>query len=316
MYNSILETVGNTPLIRVVDKLYNDLHINLFCKLEFMNPTGSVKDRAASYIIRYLLEKKIINQDTLLIESSSGNFGVSLSAYAKYFNLRFACVIDPLISPINEYLISSFGAEITKVEEADVNGGYLLRRIEVVNQLQENNPNSYWINQYENPLNAEAYNVTLAEELCNSLDKIDYVFIGVSSGGTITGISQKIKERYPKAKIIAVDIEGSVIFGQIPMKRHIPGIGSSKIPKILEHACIDDVVVVSEEETVNTCKMLVSENCLFAGGSSGSVVSAIIKYFKNKKNNKDCNVVTILPDRGERYFNTIYSNQWIKQLYK
>jgi cysteine synthase A len=313
LINNILDKVGNTPLVAISQRDIPNL--NLFAKLEFYNPTGSVKDRAASYIIKRLLDDNIINKDTTLIESSSGNFGVALSAYSKINGLKFICVIDQNTSPVNEMLIKASGAITIKITKPDMYGGYLLNRIAKVKEIITQTPNIYWVNQYGNPLNAEAYNKTLGREICEEAPNeiIDYVFMGVSSGGTITGVSQRVKEKFPLAKLIAVDIFGSVIFGGAPMKRYIPGIGSSMAPKILQSALIDDVVFVNEIETVKCCKELLQEHNIFAGGSSGSVFAAIKKYFSCRKNKKPINVVCIFPDRGERYCNTVYNEGWCKE---
>jgi cysteine synthase A len=286
--------------------------------LEFYNPTGSVKDRAACYILKKLLDLQEIDQDTTMIESSSGNFGVALSAYCKMNRLKFICVVDPCISPINEMLIRSMGTLVIKVTEPDENGGYLLNRIRKVNSLLQDIDNSYWVNQYANPYNAEAYTETLAEEICNSMERLDYIFLGISSGGTITGVSRKIKERFPEAKVIGVDIVGSVIFGHPPKKRFIPGIGSSMVPDILKLARIDDVVMMDEVTTIRMCRELLEKHNIFAGGSSGSAYGAVKKYFTEKSPNpdRDINVVTIFPDRGDRYSNTVYDEDWCNDFIK
>jgi 2,3-diaminopropionate biosynthesis protein SbnA len=312
MQTSILNKVGNTPMVAINAAQ----HIHLFAKLEFYNPTGSVKDRAASYIIRKALETGIINNDTILVESSSGNFGVALAAYARLYGLKFICVIDKNTSPVNESIIRSYGAQIIKITEPDEYGGYLLNRIERIKGMLLENNNMYWINQYESLLNAEAYFDSLGMEICNEAPQqaIDYVFMGVSSGGTITGVSRKIKDRFPKANVIAVDIVGSVIFGGAPAKRHIPGIGSSMRPKILNNARIDDVVWVSEIETVEGCRELLREHYLCVGGSSGSVYAAIKKYFSLKNITRPVNVITVFPDRGDRYMHTIYNDEWYNEL--
>jgi cysteine synthase A len=312
--SNILNLVGNTPLIKIdSDRLSN---IDLYAKLEYYNPTGSVKDRAAQYIIKKLIDLGEIEKDTTLIESSSGNFGIALSSYCKQFGLKFCCVIDPNINSINETIINKLSTKTIKVTEPDSKGGYLLKRIETVKELLSSIPNSYWINQYANPYNAEAYYNTLGVELCNQMDSIDYVFLGVSSGGTITGVSKRIKENYPNAKIIAVDVEGSVIFGGLPKKRYIPGIGSSMVPDILKQALIDEVIVVDEFSTIDMCHELLEKHMIFAGGSSGSVLTAINKYFLNKVFVNKPNVVAIFPDRGDRYANTIFNSDWCDSLRK
>ena len=275
--NNYLDCVGNTPMLHL--EIEHPEDIDLFAKLEFCNPTGSVKDRAANHIIQKLLDRNEINKDTTLIESSSGNFGIALAAYCKKFGLKFIAAIDPCINPINETLMKAYGATVVMVDVPDCNGGYLLNRIEKVKQLTKEIENSYWVNQYGNPYNAEAYYKTLGEEICDCLDTIDYLFLGISSGGTITGVSQKIKERFPDVKVIAVDIYGSVIFGNPPRKRYIPGIGSSMVPDIIKQAKIDDVVMVDELATIDMCHELLCKYNIFAGGSSGSVLAGIKKYF-------------------------------------
>lgn len=179
-------------------------------------------------------------------------------------------------------------------------------------------PNLYWVNQYANPLNAEAYYGSLGREICQEApgQRVEYVFMGVSSGGTITGVSKRVKKEYPNAKIIAVDIYGSVIFGGPPQKRYIPGIGSSLQPKILEEAIIDDVVMVTEYETIVGCKELLEKHNLFAGGSSGSVYVGIKKYFSNRQIYKPVNVMCVFADRGERYIETIYNEAWSEMIRK
>jgi 2,3-diaminopropionate biosynthesis protein SbnA len=314
--NCHLERVGNTPMVQLPLQEPGLENINLFAKLEFYNPTGSVKDRAANYIIKTLLDRKEIDKDTTLIESSSGNFGIALSAYCKKNGLKFIAVVDPCILPINEFLIKSFDAKVIKVNVPDCGGGYLLNRISKVKELLKEIDNSYWVNQYGNPYNADAYYHILGVEICDTLENIDYVFMGVSSGGTITGVSNKIKEKFPNAKVIAVDIFGSVIFGHPPHKRYIPGIGSSMVPEILKKAKIDDVVMVDEISTIEMCYELLNKHYIFAGGSSGSAFAAIKKYFASEKINKKVNVVTVFADRGERYANTVYNEEWCREFNK
>ncbi len=310
----VLYKLGNTPLVQLdTDRNRN---IDLYAKLEFYNPTGSVKDRAANYIINKLFERREIDKNTTIIESTSGNFGISLSAYCKKKGLKFIAVVDPHITPVNEMLISSYGAQIIKVTQPDENGGYLLNRIKKVKELTAEIDNSYWINQYGNPYNAEAYYYSLGEEICNAFDRLDYAFIGVSSGGTITGISNKIKEKFPEVKVIAVDIIGSVIFGNPAKKRYIPGIGSSMVPMILKQAKIDEVVMVDEESTVQMCHELLKKHYIFAGGSSGSAFAAVKKYFKTKAPKTKAAVVTIFADKGERYSSTVYDRNWCTHIFK
>lgn len=316
MINNILNKVGNTPLISI--PMDENPNLNIFAKLEFYNPTGSVKDRAACYIISRLLNEGIINKDTTLIESSSGNFGVALSAYAKLNGLKFICVIDKTTLPVNEMLIRQQGAEVICITQPDEHGGYLMNRLKKIKEILSTTDNIYWINQYGNPLNAQAYYNSLGKEICFEAprQKLDYLFMGISSGGTITGVSRKVKEMYPNVKIIAVDVYGSIIFGGKARKRFIPGIGSSMRPDILNDAKIDDVVYVNEEETISSCRELLELHNLYAGGSSGSVYAAIKKYFSENKIDSQVNVMCVFADRGERYITTIYDDDWCDRIRK
>ncbi|MFB6367485.1 2,3-diaminopropionate biosynthesis protein SbnA [Paenibacillus elgii] len=312
IYNSILSRVGKTPIVKMeVPELPG---LELYAKMEMFNPTGSVKDRSAFYILDKLLATGQINQETVIIESSSGNFGLALSAFCRERGLLFYCVIDANIMPDNETLINRLSGKVFKITEPDANGGYLLNRIKKVKELRQAIPNSYWVNQYENPLNAESYYETLGVEINETFDELDYVFMGVSSGGTITGVSNKVKEKFPNAQVIAVDIEGSVIFGHAPAKRRIPGIGSSMYPKILDQAQIDEVIMVDEKTTIDLCHRLFTDYRILAGGSSGSVFAGILAYFKDKPLEKKAKVITVFPDRGDRYASTIFNPNWYSAL--
>lgn len=313
IYDSVLDFVGQTPMVKITsEELFN---INLFVKLEGNNPTGSVKDRAASYTVETLLKDNKIDQQTTIIESSSGNFGIALASYCKKVGLKFVCVVDPKILSVNEMLIKSLGATLIKIDEPDESGGYLKTRLKKVRELQMMIKNSYWINQYENKLVSQAYYETIGREICHEI-KIDYIFLAVSSGGTITGISNYVKEAFPQSKVIAVDTEGSVIFGLKSKNRSIPGIGSSITPAILKNATIDEIVIIDEQVTIDMCRELLSQHAIFVGGSSGTVYGAIKKYFKGRSLERTPNVVAVFADRGERYFDTIYNDEWCNQIRK
>ena len=308
MQNRLNTATKSTPLINLREPYLPT--INLYAKLEGFNPTGSVKDRAAYYILDKALRTREINKNTLILESSSGNFGIALAARCAQLGLKFYCVIDENISPTNETIIRSLGAQVHKISEPDEKGGYLLNRIEKTKELLASHKNAYWVNQYANPYNAEAYYETLGKEIYEEVKNIGYLFIGVSSGGTISGVSRKIRELSPETRIIAVDAEGSVIFGGQSKKRFIPGIGSSMVPEILKSALIDEVIHVPEKMTVEACHDFLKRNNIRIGGSSGTVMAAIRLYFKDKCVPEGTNIVTIFPDRGERYVDTIYNKDW------
>ncbi|WP_437733205.1 2,3-diaminopropionate biosynthesis protein SbnA [Sorangium sp. So ce1335] len=304
----LLEAIGGTPVICL--DLPNLPRVHIQAHLEFTNPTGSVKDRAAAFIIDRLLSTGRLKRGSRLIESSSGNFGIALAAYAHYRGLQFCCVIDPRITPANEAILRASHAELIRVTEPDDAGGFLKTRLAKVQEILAREPDTYWINQYANPLNAEAYSTTLAEEMCAAAPRLDYVFLGVSSGGTIAGVSRRVKELRPKVQVIAVDSVGSAIFGDTPRPRFIPGIGSSIRPALIETAKIDQVILIDEATTVKACRELYSEYGIFAGGSSGSVLAAVKRHFRTNVPADDVVVATIFADRGERYLDTIYSPSW------
>lgn len=307
---SLSHLIGNTPLV----KLDNEF-INLFIKLEYHNLMGSVKMRAAYYILQQAIMRGDISENTIVIESTSGNFGVALAALCKRIGINFIPVIDPNISLIYENLLHAFSYKVIKVAERDETGGFLLTRIQAINELCNSTKDSFWTNQYGNIDFFWAHYYGLGREIAYQFDKLDYAFIGVSSGGTISGVSRRLKERFPKIKIIAVDSEGSVIFGDKPKKRYIPGIGSSMVPDLLKEAMIDEVIHVPEEKTIEGCFQLFENHSIFGGGSTGTSYYAISQYFRNKVLGNPPNVVFLAPDNGMAYVNTVYDKQWVNQLH-
>src|SRR6266571_2034913 len=232
--------------------------LQLFAKLEYVNPVGSIKDRPAFWILKRAAERGEICDETTVIESSSGNFASALAAFTRLVGLRFIPVIDPNISSTYESFLRRTCSTVVKVEDRDDTGGFLKTRLQMVKHLCATIPNAYWTNQYGNPDAVEAHYELTAGEICADFASLDYVFIGVSTAGTIAGMSRRLKERYPNVRIIAVDTQGSVIFGETPRKRHIPGVGSSIVPPLLSHARIDDVVLIPECETVEACRELLT----------------------------------------------------------
>jgi cysteine synthase A len=287
--------------------------MDLFAKLEYLNPVGSIKDRPAYWILKRAAERGEIDAETTVIESSSGNFAMALAAFTHLIGIRFIPVIDPKISETYELFLRSLCPTVVKVEDPDDTGGYLKTRLEMVERLCATTPNAFWTNQYGNPDAMEAHYELTAGEICDEFDSLDYVFIGVSTAGTISGVSRRLKEHFPKVRIIAVDTEGSVIFGGAPRSRHIPGIGSSIVPPLLAHARIDDVVWIPERETVQACRELLTTHGLFVGGSSGSVFAAIHQYRSRMPESRPT-VLFLCADRGTPYLNTVFDSSWASRL--
>jgi cysteine synthase A len=290
-----------TPII----KLGGD-HFELYAKLEFLNVVGSVKDRPAFCILRDAIRTGAVTPNTTVVESSSGNFACALATFCRLLDIEFIPVIDPLISPVYEAFLRAHCRTLIKVDTRDDTGGFLKTRLHAVRELLNSLPDSYWPNQYGNPVGMMAHYHLTAADICESLPDVKYVFIGVSSAGTIAGVSRRMKDFNPSVRIVAVDTEGSVIFGQKPSKRLIPGIGSSISPPLLKEALIDDLMIVSEQSTIAACHELLQKHGLFVGGSSGSVYSAIQAYFKQRSCVGRPKVLFLCCDRGMAYMHNIY----------
>jgi N-(2-amino-2-carboxyethyl)-L-glutamate synthase len=288
--------------------------MNLFAKLEYVNPVGSIKDRAAYWILKRAAERGEICDGTTVIESSSGNFAAALAAFTHLVGLRFIPVIDPNISSAYESFLRRMCPTVVKVEDRDDTGGFLKTRLQMVKHLCATTPDAYWTNQYGNLDAVEAHYELTAGEICADFDSLDCVFLGVSTAGTIAGVSRRLKECYPKIRIIAVDTEGSVIFGGAPRKRHIPGVGSSIVPQLLSYARIDDVVLISERETVEACRELLTTHGLFVGGSSGTAFAAIKRHAPRMTGSRRPTVLFLCADRGTPYLDTVFDPTWATRL--
>jgi N-(2-amino-2-carboxyethyl)-L-glutamate synthase len=285
-------------------------YCNLYTKLEYQNCFGSIKDRPALYILKKLCYENKLTADQVIVESTSGNFGIALAGICRAIGLKFVAVIDPNISLQKEQLLRLLSHDVIKVTERDETGGYLINRIKTVNEFVSINKNSFNPNQYENPDNYLSYYNTLGTEICKSFTKLDYAFISVSSGGTIIGLSRKLKEEFPSIKIVGVDVEGSVIFSNVAKKRHLSGLGASKRTPLLEKALIDDFVILSEREIVGACKELLTYHSLLVGPSAGAAYCAA-KNLMSHENRNNANALFITPDSGSGYLDTIFNDTWI-----
>lgn len=285
--------------------------IRLFAKMESANPSGSAKDRAAYWILLEAIRRGDITRATTVVESSSGNFALSLALFCRLLGLRFVPVLDPNVNRATEQILRQSCERVEKVSDLDETGGYLLTRLRRVSELLSELDDAYWPNQYSNADGARGHYELTGHELVQSLGHIDYLFVSVGTGATISGLSRRVREFWPRAAVVAVDVEGSAIFGGTPKRRLIPGMGSSLYrPPLVDDALISDVVTVSESEEVNGCLDLLRHHGVMCGGSTGSAYSAINKYFARHLGPPP--VVTFLcADRGEPYRDTIYEPSWV-----
>jgi 2,3-diaminopropionate biosynthesis protein SbnA len=310
MQEGILAAVGNTPLVQLT-RLFDDTSFSLFAKLESLNPGGSTKDRPALSIISQAFESGAIGPDTVILESSSGNMAIGLSQVCSRLGLRFICVVDPKTTIQNIRILEAYGAEVDLVVEPDPETGeFLQARINRVRALARSIPNSFWPNQYENLDNARAHRRTM-HEIVTTLGEVDYLFCATSTCGTLRGCAEYIKEHGLSTKVVAVDAVGSVIFGGRSAKRLIPGHGAAIVPRLFRKDLADECVVVCDLDCVIGCHRLVRMESILAGGSSGAVVMAIDSIKHEIRRGAVC--VAILADRGERYLDTIYSNEWVHE---
>ncbi|GAB6929140.1 2,3-diaminopropionate biosynthesis protein SbnA [Paenibacillus sp. JCM 10914] len=309
--DGIAGVIGVTPLIRL-SRLFNNDPFDVYGKLEWMNPGGSTKDRPALHMLREAMRRGEITPSTVVIESSSGNLGISLAQLCNYLGLRFICVIDPRTTEQHRRIIRSFGGEIELVTEPDPQTGeFLPARIQRVGELVSQLPHAYWTNQYGNPDNYLAHKYTTMEEMAEQLGEMDYLFCGASSCGTIRGCHEYIAERGWSTKVVAVDAKGSVIFGGEKGPRKLPGLGAGITPRLYHGDIADHVTYVSDLDCIRGCRDLVTHESILAGASSGGVIAAVQRMAGTIPRGAVCAV--ILPDRGERYLDTVYNDQWVQK---
>jgi N-(2-amino-2-carboxyethyl)-L-glutamate synthase len=311
--NGILDTIGNTPLVRL-DRISDRVSANVYAKLERFNPGGSIKDRAA---VSMLLEKiqagELDPSRSVVVESSSGNLAIGLAQLCGYFGLRFICVVDPKTPKQTLAILESYGVTVERVEEPDPDSGeYLPARLRRVRELVETLPGAFWTDQYANPLNPRAHETTMREVAEALAGEVDYLFCAVSTTGTLLGCAQYAREHQLDTKLVAVDAVGSVLFSEEPARyRLIPGYGASVRPRLLDRHAADEVVLVTDLECVVGCRRLIRSEAILAGGSSGATIAALERLAPAIPDGSTC--VLVFPDGGDRYVDTIYSDAWVER---
>lgn len=306
--NGIPSLIGNTPLVRL-SRLFPDYKV--YGKMEMLNPAGSIKDRTSKFIIEESLKIGLIDKDTIILESTSGNMGIGLAQICMYHGLQLHLVVDPYINRQTFHLLQAFGAKVEIVTEADESGSYLKRRIARVYELLDEYPNSFWTQQYENPLNPLTHHQTTKEIISQLGNAPDYIFIATSTCGTLMGFADYCNQYHRSTSVVPVDAQGSVIFGGKPEKRVIPGFGASKPSSFVNREILADPILIEEWESITGCKQLLKHEAILAGGSTGALVAAVQKSGLMPGQN----AVIIICDRGERYLETIYSDDWIRKNY-
>jgi carbamoyl-phosphate synthase large subunit len=281
----------------------------LHLKLEGFNVGGSIKIKTARALIQAAVNSGVDMRTTRFIESTSGNLGVALAVICAAENYRLTCVADPNSNATAVAIMRALGAEVVIIRERDENQGYLGSRINYIQGRLAREPQLYWLNQYANPSNWAAHEQHTAPAVLKAFPRVDHLFLGVGTGGTLMGCVNHFRLHSPHTRIVAVDAVGSVSFGSAPGSRHIPGLGTSTRPEILDPEAPDETVFIPEWEAVRECRWLARKKGLLAGGSTGTVLAAVRRLAPTIGAGQT--VVAISPDIGERYLSTIYDDEWV-----
>jgi len=309
-YNNVLEAIGKTPLIRL-NKITKDIKSEIYVKLEYLNPGGSVKDRIGLAMIEAAEKEGLLMPGGTIIEATAGNTGVGLALVAAIKGYRIIFVMPDKMSEDKISLLKAYGAEVVIVPTAvspdspeSYNG--------VADRLAKEIPGAYRPNQFDNPNNPLAHYLTTGPEIFeDSAGKVDVFVAGMGTGGTISGVAKYLKEKNKNIIIVGADPEGSILSGDSPKSYKVEGIGEDFIPKAFNRQLVDEMVRVSDKESFNTARRLAREEGLLVGGSSGTAVAAALKFAQRLKEAKY--MVVLLPDTGRNYLTKIFSDSWMQE---
>lgn len=300
--NSFLDLVGNTPLVRVNNLIKKDeLKADVLAKLEYFNPAGSVKDRIAKEMILDALENGLINENTTLIEPTSGNTGIGLSAVATALNLKIIITMPETMSVERRNLMKAYGAELVLTPGSEGMKGAIAKAKELASQIE----NSFIPGQFENPANPTAHYKTTGPEIYEQTEgKVDIFVAGVGTGGTISGIGKYLKEKNPEVKVVAVEPASSPVLSTGKGGAHkIQGIGAGFVPETLDTNIYDEIITVENEDAFAAGKEMAKTEGILVGISSGAALYAA-KELAKREENAGKTIVVLLPDGGDRYLST------------
>ncbi|QDF30369.1 cysteine synthase A [Halarcobacter anaerophilus] len=297
---NVTELIGNTPLVRL-QKASEKTNATILGKCEFMNPTHSVKDRIGTNMIKTALEKGLINEDTTIIEPTSGNTGIALASVCAGLGIKLVLTMPSSMSIERRKLLKAFGAQLVLTEpEKGMKGA-----IDKANELAEDTPNSFIPQQFANEANPDIHRKTTAKEILKDTDgKVDIFIAAVGTGGSLTGTGEILKEQNPNIEIIAVEPDASpVLSGGKPGPHKIQGIGAGFVPDVLNTKLYNEVITVKNEDAIKTSKELARNEGLLVGISAGANVYAA-ELVASRPENKGKTIVTLLCDTGERYLSS------------
>ena len=296
-YDSMQALIGNTPLVRL-GNIVKKPGVNVFAKLELWNPSGSVKDRTGLYMVNDAEQRGILSPGGTIVEATAGNTGLGIAFAALNRGYRIIFVVPTKFSAEKQALMRALGAEVINTPREKG----MLGAVEKAEEIKAAIPGSVSLEQFKNQSNPLAHYETTGKEIWEALDgKIDYVVAGAGSGGTYTGILRYIKERDPSVKGILADPIGSTMGGGEHSDYNIEGIGNDFIAETMDMSLVDDVIKMNDQEAFGTARLLAKTEGIFAGSSSGAAMAAVLKLAERIDSG---NIVTVFPDRGDRYFST------------
>ncbi len=300
IFNNISETAGNTPLVKL-SNISESLAADIFAKLEFFNPTLSIKDRAALSMLDKAYRDGIIDKGATLIEASSGNTGIALASISAQWGYKLILVMPESMSIERRYLLELLGAELILTSSKDGMEGAFKKAKELSLEID----GAFFLNQFSNPANPEAHYKGTAKEILEDLKDIDILVAGVGTGGTITGIGEYLKDKLKDIEIVAVEPKNSaVLSGASAGKHNIEGIGAGFIPDILNMNLIDEIIKVSDSDAYLMVAKAAKREGILIGPSSGAALWAALEIAKRDQN-RDKNIVVIFPDGIERYISKL-----------
>ena len=298
--NDVTELIGRTPLVRINN--LNDSKAEIFAKLESFNPGGSVKDRIARSMIEDAEQRGLIDEDTVIVEPTSGNTGIGLAMIAASKGYRIILTMPDSMSVERQKLLKLFGAEIELTPARQGMNGAIEKAKELAGKFSK----SFIPMQFSNKANPEAHRRSTALEIWDDMNgRVDFFVAGVGTGGTITGTGEALKQKDPDVRVVAVEPEGSpVLSGGSPGPHKIQGIGAGFVPEILNMKVYDEVIRVLNDDAINTCKLAASQEGILCGISSGAALWAALEIAKRPEN-EGKRIVVLLPDTGERYLSAL-----------
>ncbi|MCB9662780.1 MAG: pyridoxal-phosphate dependent enzyme [Alphaproteobacteria bacterium] len=319
VFDHVLDAIGDTPCVRL-HKVTQGLDAQVYAKLEYMNPGGSVKDRIAVQIVDDGEASGALKPGGTIVEATSGNTGAGLAMVGTVRGYKCVFVLPDKQSEEKRAALRAYGAKVvvtpTNVEPEDPRSYYSVSR-----RLAEETPQAFYANQYHNPSNPEAHYRTTGPEIWKQFDgQLDVFIAGLGTGGTITGVGRYLKEQNPDVRIVGVDPVGSVYYDYFRTGKLteafsyvLEGIGEDFLPSTIDFSCIDDVVRVNDKECFQMTRRLAREEGLFVGGSCGAAVAGTVKWLAHQEGLAGKRVCVLLPDSGSRYLSKIYNDAWMEE---